>query len=66
MTLYQDETFGPVVCVIPFSTDEEAISIANDTEYGLSFGVITKDEYRGLKLLKTGNWHVPYKLFVGE
>ena len=61
MTLYQDETFGPVVCVIPFSTDEEAISIANDTEYGLSSGVITKDEYRGLEIaqkLETGMCHI--------
>ena len=61
MTLYQDETFGPVVCVIPFSSDEEAISIANDTEYGLSSGVITKDEYRGLEIaqkLETGMCHI--------
>ena len=61
MTLYQDETFGPVVSVIPFSTDEEAIAIANDTEYGLSSGVITKDEYRGLEIaqkLETGMCHI--------
>ena len=60
MTLYQDETFGPVVCVIPFSTDEEAISIANDTEYGLSSEVIT-NEYRGLEIaqkLETGMCHI--------
>jgi aldehyde dehydrogenase (NAD+) len=61
MKLYKDETFGPVVPVIPFSTDEEAISIANDTEYGLSSGVITKDEYRGLEIakkLETGMCHI--------
>ncbi|MBT3916444.1 MAG: aldehyde dehydrogenase family protein [Rhodospirillaceae bacterium] len=61
MKLYQDETFGPVVPVIPFSSDEEAISIANDTEYGLSSGVITKDEYRGLEIakkLETGMCHI--------
>ncbi len=61
MTLYQDETFGPVVSVIPFSTDEEAIAIANDTEYGLSSGVITKDEYRGFEIaqkLETGMCHI--------
>ena len=61
MKLYQNETFGPVVPVIPFATDEEAIAIANDTEYGLSSGVITKDEYRGLEIaqkLETGMCHI--------
>ncbi|MDP6526791.1 MAG: aldehyde dehydrogenase family protein, partial [Kiritimatiellia bacterium] len=61
MTLYRDETFGPVVSVIPFDTDEQAVAIANDTEYGLSSGVITKDEYRGLEIaqkLETGMCHI--------
>ena len=61
MTLYRDETFGPVVSVIPFGTDQEAVAIANDTEYGLSSGVITKDEYRGLRIaqkLETGMCHI--------
>lgn len=61
MSVYQDETFGPVVPVIPFSTDEEAIAIANDTEYGLSSGIITRDEERALYLarcLETGSCHI--------
>ena len=61
MKLYQDETFGPVVPVIPFKTDEEAIAIANDTEYGLSSGVMTRDEQRGLAIarrLETGMCHI--------
>ena len=61
MKIYQDETFGPVVPVIPFSSDEEAIAIANDTEYGLSAGVMTENEQRGLAIvnkLETGNCHV--------
>ena len=61
MKLYSEETFGPVVPVIPFSTDEEAIAIANDTEYGLSSGVMTGDEQRGLAIanrLDTGNCHI--------
>ena len=61
MKLYQDETFGPVVPVIPFSTDDEAIAIANDTEYGLSSGIITANEERALhmaRLLETGSCHV--------
>lgn len=61
MEIYADETFGPVVFVTPFDTDEEAIAISNDTEYGLSSGVITKDEYRGLEIaqrLETGMCHI--------
>ena len=61
MKLYQDETFGPVVPVIPFRTDDEAVAIANDTEYGLSSGVITRDEQRGLAIaqrLETGMCHI--------
>ncbi|MGA0260265.1 MAG: aldehyde dehydrogenase family protein [bacterium] len=61
MLVYQDETFGPVVPVIPFETDEEAISIANDTEYGLSSGIITADEEKALLMarqLETGMCHV--------
>jgi aldehyde dehydrogenase (NAD+) len=61
MKVYQEETFGPVVPVIPFRTDDEAIAIANDTEYGLSAGVMTADEARGLRIanrLDTGMCHI--------
>ena len=61
MKVYQEETFGPVVPVIPFASDEEAVAIANDTEYGLSSGVITRDEQRGLAIaqrLETGMCHI--------
>ena len=61
MKLYQEETFGPVVPVFSFQTDEEAIAIANDTQYGLSSGVITRDEKRGLAIaerLETGMCHI--------
>lgn len=61
MLLYQEETFGPVVPVIPFRTDDEAVAIANDTEYGLSSGVISRDEHRALAIahrLDTGMCHV--------
>ncbi len=39
----QEEIFGPVLCVIPFDSDEEAVSIANDTRYGLVAGMWTRD-----------------------
>jgi aldehyde dehydrogenase (NAD+) len=61
MKVYQDETFGPVAPVIAFRTDAEAIAIANDTEYGLSSGVMTRDEQRGLAIarrLETGMCHI--------
>jgi aldehyde dehydrogenase (NAD+) len=61
MKVYQQETFGPVVPVIPFHTDDEAVAIANDTEYGLSSGVMTRDEARGLRIaqqLDTGMCHI--------
>ncbi len=61
MAVYRDETFGPVVPVIPFRSDEEAVAIANDSMYGLSSGVITTDERRGLAIaeqLETGMCHI--------
>jgi acyl-CoA reductase-like NAD-dependent aldehyde dehydrogenase len=39
MTIAREEIFGPVLSIIPFDTEEEAIEIANDTDYGLSGGV---------------------------
>ncbi|MEV6236593.1 aldehyde dehydrogenase [Lentzea sp. NPDC051838] len=61
MRIYREEIFGPAVTVIPVDTDDEAVAIANDTEYGLSAGIITDDTRRGLALarrLHTGIVHV--------
>ena len=43
MTIAQEEVFGPVISVMKFSTEEEALSIINGTQYGLVGGVFTKD-----------------------
>jgi acyl-CoA reductase-like NAD-dependent aldehyde dehydrogenase len=61
MRVYQEEVFGPVVTVIAVADDDEAVTIANDTEYGLTAGVLTEDTRRGLAVarrLRTGIVHV--------
>lgn len=61
MSVSQEELFGPVVCVIPFETEEEAIDIANNTRFGLSGAVHTSNLERGVELAKkvhTGMIHV--------
>ncbi|HLN96561.1 MAG TPA: aldehyde dehydrogenase family protein [Flavobacterium sp.] len=45
MRIFQEEIFGPVVCVTTFKTVEEALEIANDTLYGLGAGVWTRDTH---------------------
>jgi aldehyde dehydrogenase (NAD+) len=61
MRIFQEETFGPVAPIVRVKNEEEAIAVANDCEYGLSAGVITKNEERGLRVaqrLETGICHV--------
>jgi acyl-CoA reductase-like NAD-dependent aldehyde dehydrogenase len=44
--------FGPVVAVMPFDNEEEAVTLANDTEYGLSGSVFTNDLGRALRVVR--------------
>ncbi|MET9232052.1 aldehyde dehydrogenase family protein [Lentzea sp. NPDC003310] len=53
MAIARDEIFGPVLTVVPFDTEEEAIRIANDTEYGLGAGVYTNDVRRAFRVSKS-------------
>jgi aldehyde dehydrogenase (NAD+) len=50
MRIAQEEVFGPVLSVIPFEDEEDAIRIANDTLYGLAAGVWTKSMRRALTM----------------
>ena len=67
MRIFQEEIFGPVLAVTTFKTEEEALSIANDTLYGLGAGVWTRDgntAYRMGRAIKAGRvWTNCYHLY---
>lgn len=61
MDLHYSESFGPIVSVYTFETEDEALKIANDTEYGLAGAIFTQDLAAGLRLAKrytTGAVHI--------
>ncbi|MFZ7132577.1 MAG: aldehyde dehydrogenase family protein [Eubacteriales bacterium] len=61
MKIYYEETFGPVASIIPVNDEKEALAVANDTNYGLSAGIITNDLEKALFLaegLEAGMVHV--------
>lgn len=61
MRIYGEESFGPVVSVIRVKGDEEALSVANDTEYGLSAAIFSENISRALKLamrIQSGICHI--------
>jgi aldehyde dehydrogenase (NAD+) len=61
MRVFREETFGPVAPIIRARSDDEAIEIANDSDYGLSAGIMTRNEERGLSIaqrLRTGMAHI--------
>jgi aldehyde dehydrogenase (NAD+) len=60
-SLAQDEIFGPVLCILPFDSEDEAVTLANDTPYGLAAYAHTNDMRRARRLirdLEAGNVHI--------
>lgn len=53
MTVAREEIFGPVLSIIPFETEEEAVAIANDTPYGLTNYVQTQDADRAARMARS-------------
>ena len=52
MRLFSEEIFGPVVCVVPFDDEEEALKVANNTTYGLASAIWTQNISRAHRLAK--------------
>mgnify|MGYP001031296020 FL=1 len=69
MPAFDEEVFGPVAVVTPFATEDEAVALANRTEYGLSAAVISRSVARAMALgrhLRTGLLHINDQTVAGD
>jgi aldehyde dehydrogenase (NAD+) len=68
MTIAREEIFGPVLAVIPYDDDEDAIRIANDSAYGLSGGVFSADPDRAMAMgrrMRVGSMSINGGMYYG-
>ncbi|MDN5757992.1 MAG: aldehyde dehydrogenase [Tomitella sp.] len=66
MTIAREEIFGPVISVIPYDTEDDAIAMANDSDYGLAGSVWTTDVDKGLEVarkIRTGTYGINWYAF---
>ncbi|MCD2098836.1 aldehyde dehydrogenase [Rhodococcus rhodochrous] len=66
MTIAREEIFGPVLCVLPYDSVDEAVKIANDSDYGLAGSVYTTDIEKGLEIasrVRTGTYGINWYAF---
>lgn len=69
MPVYREEIFGPVAAIVTFRTEEEAIALANDTEYGLAASIFTANQTRAMRIagqMKTGIVHINDQTVIHE
>jgi betaine-aldehyde dehydrogenase len=66
MTIAQEEIFGPVLSVIPYDSEDDAVKLANDSDYGLAGAVYTADVEHGYEIAKkirTGTYGINWYAF---
>ena len=58
---WTDEIFGPVAPVTTFATDDEAVALANESEYGLVASIFTRSISRGMAIAAQFRWRQPFE-----